>query len=247
MAFADALVQRAFAEWEWFGRDLGRGDKFVAPGGTTTTDGGTAAHPHPRKETVEPYASRIADYWLVQPATEYDRLAKAYGAHLGRLDGTIDIAWSAVFVSYCMQMAGAGRNFPYAAGHSVWIAKSIANRLAGRESAALVGWRPGEVELRVGDLIGRPRGGDASRVTYDNAPRAGWFTSHSDIVVEVDRAARRAFVIGGNVGQSVSKCEVELDAAGGLADPGGWIVQIRNNIPSPDLAAVASAEPARVG
>jgi hypothetical protein len=247
MTFIDELVKRATAEWDWFGQDLGRGDKFVAPDGSTTSNPGPSDHPNPRKETVEPYASRVGDYWLVLPATEYDRLVKAYGAHHGRLDGTIDLAWSAAFVSYCMQMAGAGKTFPYSAGHSTWISKSIANRLAGRLQAPLVGWRPGEVELRVGDLIGRPRGKNANDVTYDNAATFGWFISHSDIVVEVDKAKRLARVIGGNVGQSVSKSEVALDANGGLDGSGGWIVQIRNNIPTPDPTALASLDPPQVG
>jgi hypothetical protein len=52
--------------------------------------------------------------------------------------------------------------------------------------------------MQPGDLIGRPR---EEGVTYDNEVAKGWFVSHSDIVVEIDKANKVAYVVGGNVGQ----------------------------------------------
>ena len=246
MSFREDLTATAVAQWEWFGKDTKRGDHFILPDGKTTSAPSTHGKANPRKETVEPYASRIADYWLAIGSADYNRLVKQYAPHKGRLDGTVDIAWSAAFISYCMQMAGAGASFPYAGGHAVWMTKSIANRAAGKLNAPLVGYRPGELPLTPGDLIGRPR---QAGVTYDNAVAKGWFVSHSDIVVEVDPARRLAFTIGGNVGQTVSRAQVSVNAAGALDDDGGWIVHIQNNIaktPGAPAPAIAAAE-AKVG
>ena len=202
MSFREELVRKAIEQWEWFGKDEGRNDKYIGPDGKTTAKKTTGSKTNPRKETVEPYASRIADYWLAIPSKDYDRLVKLFAKSKGKLDGTVNIAWSASFISYCMQVAGAGPAFPYAPGHATWMVKSIKNKKAGKLKADLVGYKPGEIPLQVGDLIGKPR---EAGVTYDNAVAKGWFESHSDIVVKIDAAAKTAHVIGGNVG---SRCPV---------------------------------------
>lgn len=92
-----------------------------------------------------------------------------------------------------------------------------------------MGFRLGETALQPGDLVGRPRGNDAG-LTYEEAATKGFFTSHTDIVVEIDSGKKVARVIGGNVGQSVSKSEVSITTEGKLNDPDGWFVHIRNNI-----------------
>ena len=227
MTFRDTLVGVANKEWQWFGKDLTRADKFIGPDGKTTFSKGTKTKPNPRKETVEPYNTKIGDYWLAVPTASYNRLVKNYAKAKGKLDGTVNIAWSAAFISYCMQKAGAGTSFPYETGHATWMVKAIRNWQDKKINAALVGYEPGKLPLQPGDLIGRPR---EAGVTYKNAVKKGWFLSHSDIVVEIDVAKRRAYVIGGNVGQSCSKSEVKIDKDGKLTDPGGWIVHIQNNI-----------------
>jgi hypothetical protein len=245
MSFQDELVARALEQWERFGRDEGRDDKFIDPDGKTTKNKTTNGVPNPRKETVEPFASRVANYWLAIPSKQYDDLVKRYAKAKGRLDGTIDLAWSAAFISYCMQMASAGSSFPYSSGHATWIVLSIKNKRNKKLKAALVGYRPGETPLRPGDLIARPR---EAGVTYDNAVAKGWFISHSDIVVEIDKENKVAYVVGGNVGQSVSKAKVTIDSDGKLDDPDGWMVHIRNNIAikAPLVASLPTSE-ARVG
>jgi hypothetical protein len=245
MSFQDELIARALEQWERFGRDDGREDKFIDPAGNTTKNETTNGVPNKRKETVEPYASRVANYWLAIPSNQYNDLVRKYAKARGRLDGTIDLAWSAAFISYCMQMAGAGANFPYSSGHATWMILSIKNRRGGRLKAALVGYRPGEIPLRPGDLIARPR---EAGVTYDNAVAKGWFVSHSDIVVEIDTENKVAYVVGGNVGQSVSKAKVTIDSNGKLNDPDGWIVHIQNNIVIKEpLVASLPTSGARVG
>ncbi len=221
MAFRDDLISRVIAEWEWFGKDEGSSDHFVKPDGKTTTSGG-----HPRKETVEPYNTRVADYWNAIESADYKRLVKLKKPPNGKLDGRVTLAWSAAFISYCMQMAGAGASFPYSSGHFAWMTKSIRNRKNNKLSAPLVGYRLGEKPLVAGDLIAKPR---VAGVNYDNALTHGWFESHSDIIVEVDAANSAAYIIGGNVGQTVSKVKLDLKADG-TPKGGGWIVHIQNNI-----------------
>ncbi|PWW03343.1 uncharacterized protein DUF2272 [Hoeflea marina] len=231
MSFLHSLLAMANAEWNFFGNDIGRKDKILNG---------------KNKEAVEPYSSRVADYWLSIGASEYKKLVSKYAKSKGRLDGTTKLAWSAAFVSYCMQQAGAGNKFPYSSGHATWIVQSINNRKNNKLKASLVGYKLGEEVLRVGDLIGRPRGADA-KLSYEQAPAKGWFTSHTDIVVEIDKTRKKAFVIGGNVGQSVSKSEVSIDGDGHLNDAEGWFVHIRNNIEFPNVADVGDPTTAQVG
>lgn len=243
MTFRDDLVAKAIEEWTWFGKDEGRDDHFVDAAGKTST---VATSKNKPKETVEPYASRIGDLWLAIPPAEYKKLVKDYAPSLGKLDGTVTkLPWSAATISYLMKTAGAGTSFPYSAGHHAWIVKSIKNREDKKLKAALVGYKPGELELQVGDLIGRSR---TKGITYENATSKGWFTSHTDIVVEVDKANKTAYVIGGNVGQTVSKTKVTITKDGKLNDTGGWIVHIQNNIAGPPAGAVGlSVESALAG
>ena len=245
MSFRDELIARALEQWEKFGRDLDRDDKYIDANGNTTKDKATKGVPNRRKETVEPYAGRVANYWLAIPSKQYDDLVKKFAKAKGKLDGTIDLAWSAAFISYCMQMAGAGSAFPYSSGHATWMVQSIKNKSNGKLNASLVGFRLGQIPLKPGDLIARPR---EAGVTYDNAVAKGWFISHSDIVVEVDRENNVAHVIGGNVGQSVSKATVTIDSDGKLNDPDGWMVHIQNNIEikTPLVASLPTSE-AKVG
>jgi hypothetical protein len=245
MSFQDELVARALEQWERFGRDEDRDDKFIDAEGKTTKDKTSNGVPNRRKETVEPFSSRVANYWLGIPSKQYDDLVKKFAKAKGRLDGTIDLAWSAAFISYCMQMAGAGSAFPYSSGHATWMVLSIKNKRSGKLKASLVGFRPGEIPLKPGDLIARPR---QDGITYDNAVAKGWFISHSDIVVEIDKENKVAYVIGGNIGQSVSKAKVTIDADGKLNDPDGWMVHIQNNIAikTPLVASLPTSE-AKVG
>ncbi|UPK00894.1 DUF2272 domain-containing protein [Bradyrhizobium sp. 170] len=245
MSFQGKLIARALEQWTLFGRDEDRDDKFIDAGGNTTKNETSNGVPNRRKETVDPFSSHVANYWLGIPSKQYDDLVKKFAKAKGRLDGTVDLAWSAAFISYCMQMAGAGSNFPYSSGHATWMVQSIKNRSNGKLKAALVGFRLGEIPLKPGDLIARPR---QDGITYDNAVEKGWFISHSDIVVEVDKEKNVAYVVGGNVGQSVSKAKVTIDSDGKLNDTDGWMVHIQNNIAIKDtVVASLPTHEARVG
>jgi hypothetical protein len=116
----------------------------------------------------------------------------------------INEAWSAAFISHMMKTAGAGDFFPYSASHSKYITKSIKNRK--NKTGKFQGFKPNEVKVEIGDLIGRPR---QSGITYDTT---GSYKSHTDIVTDIKDG--KAKMIGGNVGNSVSATYVKLDKTG---------------------------------
>jgi hypothetical protein len=217
MPFNAKLLDVVNTQWDFFGKDLAGHDIKI--------DG-------VNKEAVGKFKDRVGDYWLAIPPADLADLIKSTpkAKALGRMDGSINVPWSAAFISFCMKTGGAAAAFPYSAGHATWIKISIKNKLAGRLTANLVGLRPGEEPVEVGDLIGYTRDTEID-VTYDNAPTIGFFSSHSDIVVDVDRARGRLHTIGGNVSQSVARKTLSVAADGRLADiPDKCIVHIRNNI-----------------
>jgi hypothetical protein len=230
-AFAIELVARTKAEWEFFGKDEGSSDHKVS---------GTA------KETVDPYASRVGDYWLSISEGDYKSLVHSFAKTKGKLDGTIrDLPWSAAFISYCMQVAGAGTEFPYAPGHATWIVQAIKAKEKGKLSAPLVGYKPGEIVVALGDLVGNTR---EAGVTYANAVAKGWFISHTDIVVEIDTAGGKFHTIGGNVGQSVSRKTFALKPSGEIASGSGLLVHIQNQITGvTKISAAAATKTVAVG
>ena len=231
--FGKAVAERAIMEWTMFGRDEGDSDH---------THGGEA------KEKVEPFSSRIADYWLSISEKDYDRLVDAFAPKNGKLDGTVRaLPWSAAFVSYCMQIAGAGNEFPYSSGHATWIVQAIKNKRAKKLNAPLVGYRPGEVEIKLGDIVGAPRGADKN-LKYDDAVGKGWFLSHTDIVTEIDKTSGHFYTLGGNVGQSVSRKTYKVDKDGTVSAGSGLMVHIQNNITGTTaISAAAAAKPPKVG
>ena len=121
----------------------------------------------------------------------------------------------------------AGTEFPYAPGHATWIVQAIKAKEKGKLTAPLVGYEPGEIVVALGDLVGNSR---QAGVTIGNAVAAGWFKSHTDIVVEVDTAGGRFHTIGGNVGQSRVEKDLALKPSGEIASGSGLMVHIQNQI-----------------
>lgn len=198
-AFVDRLMKFCDTEWMFFGQSSIRIDGKTTVGMSEYDDGAW---------------QRIGDYW---------RLIGGPYKHLtGKDRGT---PWSAAFISWCMNEAGAGAKFPYSAGHATYINASIKN--VGRAGAPFIAHSPKTYALKPGDLIGYWRG--AKAITLDNALQVGWYESHTDIVVEVGSGF--AHTIGGNVMHSVTKREVKLGAAGELIDRSeNWFVSIATNI-----------------
>ena len=90
-------------------------------------------------ETQQPLRSRALQYF------------KFVGRNDIRDPSTV--AWSAAFISFVMNGAGA-TSFPFSAGHATYILKGLANRLANLPNAPVVYFDADEMAPRVGDLIG---------------------------------------------------------------------------------------------
>lgn len=116
-----------------------------------------------------------------------------------------DEAWSASFISYVMKKSGAGDDWKYSPSHSTYITDSIKNRKE-NNNKPFKGYKPEEVKLQVGDLVGKAR---QSGVTYDTT---GGYKAHTDIVTAIKDGYAES--IGGNVGNSVSMTKVPLTPDG---------------------------------
>ena len=118
-----------------------------------------------------------------------------------------DEAWSAAFISYIMKKSGAGDDWKYSPSHSTYITASIKNRKENNKNP-FKGYKPEEVKLAEGDLVGKLR---QTGVTYDTT---GTYLSHTDVVTAIKLKEGYAESIGGNVGNSVSMTKIPLTADG---------------------------------
>lgn len=153
------------------------------------------------KEGEEGWWQRVGVYW----------------AKIGRddLDGRDhDWPWSAAFISWVMRKAGAGERFSYSASHATYISNSIRDRNQGNTNALYWGYRLNERKPQVGDLVCWDRDPDKV-VDYDHQ-YLGNYSSHTDIVVSV--GIDEIEIVGGNVGNSVTRRPLVLTAEGFLAE-----------------------------
>ena len=138
---------------------------------------------------------RIADYWA-----SVDKLGRS---------GLNDIPWSAAFISWDIESAGVRRSlFCPDQRHTIYIERMVER--ARQPGAVFIPQPPSNRAPRVGDLICASRNG--SGTTLDNLNRG---TGHCDIVVEI--RPREVHVIGGNVGDSVTRSVFPLDESGFLS------------------------------
>lgn len=151
------LLEVCDAEWGFFGNSV------LNLNGTSCVG---------KKEYEDGAWQRIGDYWKL--------IGGGYQHLTGKDRGT---AWSAAFISWCMNQSGAGSKFPYSAGHAKYINQAIKNAKNGTGNALLIGHPLKEYKLKVGDLIGYWRGD--TKITFDNANQIGWYLSHTDVVVEI--------------------------------------------------------------
>ncbi len=158
---------------------------------------GTVTHVG-HKEGEDGYYQRVGLYW-------------SQGVGRDDLDGRDhDWPWSAAFISWVMGKAGAGTRFHNAAQHSQYISKAIRDRIQGNDKAGYWGYRLNEMKPKIGDIVcwGREIG-----VDYDHQHQ-GDYSGHCDIVVAVN--SNQIEVIGGNVGNSVTRRPLALDTQGYL-------------------------------
>jgi len=133
------------------------------------------------------------------------------GANVHGEDGRDrDFPWSAVFISWVMKQGGAGDRFRYSSQHSVYISQAIRDLLSGRDAAGFWGYRLNEMKPSVGDLVCWSR---QDGIDYDHQNH-GNYAGHTDIVVSV--SAGSIDIIGGNVGNSVTRRTLALNEQGFL-------------------------------
>jgi Uncharacterized protein conserved in bacteria (DUF2272)/Peptidase M15 len=129
-----------------------------------------------------------------------------------------DHPWSAVFISWVMQRAGAGTGFEYSPAHRVYVAAAKRNALGRDATKPFWAYPITQAVPEVGDLVcaGRRPAPNAtcSGATFDNVDDGRQRSMHCDIVVAVDRAGRKLTAVGGNVSQSVKSKTVAIDARG---------------------------------
>jgi len=151
------------------------------------------------KEGEDGFFQRVGEYWVEGTNT--------HGVD-GRNHG---MPWSAAFISWSMKQAGAANRFRYSTQHSVYIFQAIRDRLSARPAAGYWAYRLNEQTPNIGDVVCWAR---ETGVDYDNQ-KNGDYKGHCDIVVE--KADGQIFVIGGNVGNSVTKRPLRLAQNGFVA------------------------------
>jgi len=173
----------------------------------------------------------------------------------------IDTPWSAAFVSYVIKQAGVGANaFHFANAHRVFIYDAFAISAAELKGAAdeqiyracpLSTTRP-----RVGDLLcmqREPSLAKASAADVSERIRSELTgnpddrtvrKTHCDVVSYVDAPARKMYVIGGNVYNSVTVKKLNLSGRrltlspvqkGNCGGPGHWTLPAPSGAASPPL------------
>jgi len=190
--FTDRLISIAKDEWEFFGFSRKNLD------GTTHVG---------RVEYQDGVYTRINDYWKLV----HKKYKPKYGHLTGKDRGW---PWSAAFVSFCMDDAGAGSSFRYSAGHAHYINASIRAMNANDTKAIYRAHKKADYTLKEGDIVAYWWGD--TKISIANALKVGWYNSHCDIVTEVgDNYVK---VIGGNVMHSVTQKNLRTNDAGELTD-----------------------------
>ena len=250
LPLGEIIAAGALAEWERWGRlDVERsvsGQTCVntGPGQCETVDDGCGREQSARwcglVNTYWAQAFIHSGRWFFHDCSRVDLCALRWPADQAPLRTP---AWSAAFVSTVIHAAGlSDAQFPRTPYHVDYVRAALdrpdaAYRIEpvpapvepGSLVCALRGVDPLAAPMKAADpaepaapalILARI---DALR---SSAERGGPTPMHCDIIVAVDRRARRAEAIGGNVMQSVSRLDYPLDAdgritavAGALASP----------------------------
>jgi hypothetical protein len=133
--------------------------------------------------------------------------------------------WSSIFISAMMKMWGAGERFKYSAKHSDYICQAKEAREQKDKSKIFWAYTPDEIKVQVGDIVTVPR---ASYVTLENI--CGYNPTHGDLVYKIDRSGSgyKAYLIGGNLSNTVKVVYVDLDSDGKLKDPTKYLAILKN-------------------
>jgi lysozyme family protein len=190
--FASRLLDKATSEWDFFGKQTRNAAGKLTHAGHKETEARVPAG------SGEDWFARVGVYWRE-------------GAGRAGLDGrNDDVPWSAAFISYVVKQANPAGRFHASAQHSVYISQAIRDFIDKKEEAGYWCKRLNEHQPKVGDIICWAR---EDGVDYDHQ-KGGDYAGHTDIVVEVRPG--EIDVIGGNVGDSVTRRTFACDAGGFL-------------------------------
>jgi hypothetical protein len=169
-----------------------------------------------------PFAARLAAVAEDQHAkfhlmNEADPLLcgqiRKYHIDLGLQFARCTEVWGGAFVSWCVRQAGATKDeFAFSKTPAVFTHKAIRNAVAG--TGVFQGFDVGARPAAVGDIVVFSSGRKAVDFSFASTNRL--FMARAAIVVEVSRDSdgHFALVVGGNVGDSIRRTMVRLDAQG---------------------------------
>ena len=123
------------------------------------------------------------------------------------------VPWSAVFISWCVKLAGASSGeFKFASAHSKFVHAAIKN--ASNNTGVFRGFPIDIYKPQIGDIIQNNRNGN--NFDFEFAKEHDSYESHSAIVIEVgqDNRGHYALTTGGNESNSVRQSIVRLDENG---------------------------------
>lgn len=144
-------------------------------------------------ENDEPLSTQIEKYWDAIPAAF----------------SSVEVPWSAAFISFCVREAGAKEDeFEFAAAHAKFVYHAI------NHPAAFKGVSISQDSVRVGDIIQNNRLGNA--FDFACAKSHDSYFSHSAIVIArgEDHLGKFALTVGGNESDSIRRVRVKLNDDG---------------------------------
>jgi hypothetical protein len=150
---------------------------------------------------------------------DIEPIIREYWKAVGGGFTSVEVAWSAVFISFCVKKAGATKTqFKFSARHSEFVHQAI------HHPGAYKGVPLSEHAPRVGDIIQNNR----TKVLHDFAfaKANDSYESHSAIVVEKgeDHLGKYVMTIGGNEGDTVKKVRVALNPDGTVQNGKGRFI-----------------------
>jgi hypothetical protein len=182
---------------------------------------------------MTPFAKKLADIALKQWESYHllreqePKLAKQieqYWTGIGNFT-SVQVHWSAVFVSWCVRQAGAtSSEFRFAEAHANFVYKAIQNQQ--NNQGVFRGRRVAEYAPKVGDILHNNRAGN--NFNYDFAAQNHQYESHSAIIIEVgvDSKGRYLRTVGGNENDSVGLKEVRLNQNSIIKNTTGLYISI---------------------
>jgi hypothetical protein len=164
-----------------------------------------------KKETDDPQYLRVGDYWEILDIP-YNGRTLVQNKVTGKSSNP---PWSSAFISYVLKGAGAQNGFYYAQAHCHYVQDFV----KGRPNGVYEAMHPDFYAPQIGDILHYGRLGAQ---LYDFAEAQAvyqmdsFYSSHSDIVIEIDQSRNVLYTIGGNVSNSVGRKTIPITNEGKL-------------------------------